>query len=413
LVLKFAVRIVHVADSFAPDVGGIEFQVERLARRQRLDGHDVTVITAVAEPSDTDLDLHVVRATSGRWLTVAFPWRNHRAVAQVLDGSPIDVVHAHFTVISPMAIYVTRAASRRGIPVAVTVHSLWWKVAVATRLCTLPFGWGRMRAAWSAVSTVAAGHVDRTLLGVGEVSVTPNLVDTTWWRRHGPMREATGEIDIVLVGRLKKRKHVNEFIDALAEARRRLPAEHKVTTRVKVSILGEGPRRADLERQITMLDLSDWVSLIGYRPAGEIRDLFHSSDLFVASSRQEAFGMAALEARAAGLPVIGYFGNGLKDFVTNGVDGILVSDAEDLTRTLVDLIGQPERLRSLQRTAASSPPAVVEADAMKAVDDLYARAQAMHQTAACPNDSQSRAPSSRWWSSRNERRRSRPVRQPR
>jgi glycosyltransferase involved in cell wall biosynthesis len=194
------------------------------------------------------------------------------------------------------------------------------------------------------------------------------------------MREATGEISIVLVGRLKKRKHVNEFIDALAEARRRLAAEDKAATKVKVSILGEGPRRADLERQITMLGLSDWVSLLGYRPAAEIRDQFHSSDLFVASSRQEAFGIAALEARAAGLPVIGYRGNGLVDFIADGVDGVLVADAESLVRTLVDLIGQPEQLRRLRMTAASSPPVVVEADAMRAVDDLYARARAMHQT---------------------------------
>lgn len=368
-------RIVHVADSFAPDVGGIESQVERLVRRQRADGHDVTVITAVAEPSDVDTDLDVVRAASGRWLTVAFPWRNHATIARVLDGSPIDVVHAHFTVVSPVAIYTTRAASRRGIPVAVTVHSLWWKVAIATRICTLPFGWGRMRAVWSAVSTVAAGHVRRTLLGVDDVSVTPNLVDTAWWQPRGQAPNRHDEVRIVLVGRLKKRKHVNEFIDALAEARRQMSVEGKPARKVTVSILGEGPRRADLQQQVDTLGLSDWVSLLGYRDAAEIRDHFHAADLFVASSRQEAFGIAALEARAAGLPVLGHRGNGLADFITHGVDGLLVTDARDMVRTLVTLIDQPEQLHRLRATAASSPPRVTEVDAVRAVEDLYTRAR--------------------------------------
>ncbi len=92
-------RIVHVADSFAPDIGGIERQVETLVRHQIAQGHDVTVITAVAETADLDTDLDVVRAAKGRWLTVAFPWRNREIVSAVLDGRPIDVLHAHFTVI--------------------------------------------------------------------------------------------------------------------------------------------------------------------------------------------------------------------------------------------------------------------------------------------------------------------------
>jgi glycosyltransferase involved in cell wall biosynthesis len=362
-------RIVHAADSFAPDIGGIEQQVEALARRQQADGHDVTVITAVN--ADVDLGLDVVRASPGRWLTVAFPWRDWRRFAQVLDdGQPIDVVHAHFTVISPVAIYVARAASRRGIPVAITVHSLWWQVAVATRICTLPFGWGRTRAVWSGVSAVAAAHVRRTLRGVGEVSVVPNLVDVAWWQPGEQSYETDADVRLVLVGRLKKRKHVGAFISALAEARARLGTDATVS----VTIVGEGPRRADLERQIRTLGLTDWVSLLGHREPAEIRTLLHRSHLFVATSRQESFGIAALEARAAGLPVLGYRGNGLSDFIVDGVDGALVSDQAEMVDTLTMLLGHRDELDRLRKTAATTPPSVGPDNAMNAVNRLYDRA---------------------------------------
>jgi glycosyltransferase involved in cell wall biosynthesis len=367
-------RIVHVADSFAPDIGGIERQVETLATRQQADGHQVTVITAVNTPADLDLD--VVRASPGRWLTVAFPWRDHRRIAEVLDSGDIDVVHAHFTVISPIAVYVVRAASRRGIPVAVTVHSLWWKVAIATRLSTLPFGWGRMVAAWSGVSSVAASHVARTLPRAGAISVVPNLVDTSFWHlTEAPRQTGTDGIRLILVGRLKKRKHVREFIDVLAAARQKIPAG----TAVSVTIVGDGPRRADLEKQVATLGLTDWVSFVGHRRPAEIRELLHRSDLFIASSRQESFGIAALEARAAGLPVMGYRESGLSDFIADGLEGVLVADADDMAEALANLIGQPDELDRLRKTTTTFGPSVTSDQAMTAVDNLYHRARAMHR----------------------------------
>jgi len=374
---------VHVADSFAPDVGGIERQVETLVRHQMAQGHDVTVITAVAESAELDGELDVARSAKGRWLTVAFPWRNRRMVANVLDGRPIDVVHAHFTVISPMAIYVTRAAGRRGIPVAATVHSLWWQVAAATRISTLPFGWGRMRAAWSGVSSVAAGHVRRTLRSVQQVSVVPNLVDAQWWRAGMPQqREASDTLRMVLVGRLKKRKHVDEFIDVLAQVRQRVPGG----TKVSVNIVGEGPRRADLQQQIDTLGLTDWVSLLGHRDSAGVRELHHRSELFIASSRQESFGIAAFEARAAGLPVIGYRGNGLADYIANGSDGILVTDREEMVQALVALIQNPDELRRLLENTTTEPPSITPEYATRAVEDLYARARAQqHAAEAVPS----------------------------
>lgn len=366
-------RIVHAADSFAPDIGGIERQVESLAHRQVAQGHDVSVITAVGRPAE--LGLNVARASGRRWLTVAFPWRNYRMVAEVLDAEPIDVVHAHLSVISPLGIYVVRAASRRGIPVAVTVHSLWWQVAAATRISTLPFGWGRMRAAWSGVSSVAAAHVSRTLPHVDHVSVVPNLVDAAWWSPIEPFRETgTDEIRLVIVGRLVKRKHVREFIDVLAEVRPRVADD----TAVRVSIVGDGPRHADLQRQVDELGLDDWVTLLGQRDPAQIRALLHESDLFVATSRQESFGIAALEARSAGLPVLGYLGNGLSDFIVDGVEGVLAADADEMAEALATLLTRPDELDRLRKTTMNFPASVGDDAAMSAVDDLYRRARAMH-----------------------------------
>jgi glycosyltransferase involved in cell wall biosynthesis len=180
---------------------------------------------------------------------------------------------------------------------------------------------------------------------------------------------------LILVGRLKKRKHVGEFIDVLAQARSRISAD----TKVKVSIVGDGPRRGDLQRQVTELGLSDWVTLLGHREPTEIRALLHQSDLFIASSRQESFGIAALEARAAGVPVMGYRGNGLSDFVIDGVEGILVSDAAEMVDALATLLGEPDELDRLRKTTTNSPPSVSVGHAMDAVETLYQRARAMHQ----------------------------------
>lgn len=366
-------RIVHVADSFAPDIGGIERQVETLVRHQIAQGHDVTVITAVAEPAALDRDLDVVRAAKGRWLTVAFPWRNRRIVANVLDGREIDVLHAHFTVISPIAVYVTRVASRRGIPVAATVHSLWWQVAPATRISTMLFGWGRMRAAWSGVSSVAARAVHRTLPSVREVSVVPNLIDSQWWSTGIPTdRDLSGAVRIVLVGRLKKRKHLDEVIEVLAKVRQQLPRG----TKVSISIVGDGPRLDDLQRQIDDNDLTDWIALLGYRNTDAIRELHHRSHLFIASSRQEAFGIAAFEARSAGLPIIGYRSTGLVDYIIDGLDGLLVSSKEQMVEALVGLIQDRTQLSRMLQTTGSTRAAISADDATKSIDDLYARARA-------------------------------------
>ena len=156
----------------------------------------------------------------------------------------------------------------------------------------------------------------------------------------------------------------------MALVRSQLPAQTKAT----VHIIGEGPRRINLQRQINRLGLGDWVSLLGHRDNAAVRDIHHQGDLFVASSRQEAFGIAAFEARAAGLPVVGYRNTGLIDYITHGTDGLLVQDKREMVAALVALIGHPEQLSHLLHAATTTPPPITTEQATQAIADLYARA---------------------------------------
>lgn len=369
-----ALRIIHVADSYPPDVGGIERQVEALALAQRRDGHDVSVITAVNKDGAHDRGIDVHRGLRTRWLTIAFPSLNHSMVADVLDERQVDVVHAHFTVASPIAIYVVRAASRRGIPVAVTVHSVWWKVAAAHRFVSgVFFGPAFMRVVYSGVSSMIARHIRRVYPRCGEVSVVPNLVDTDWWAPATPSMHRAGDPDfrVVLVGRLKKRKHIDEFIAIMSRVKAKVPAG----TPVSVSIVGAGPRHDDLAQQTDELGLGDWIHLLGHRTPDQIRDLLHESDIFVAPSRQEAFGIAALEARSAGLPVVGYNFTGLSDFVESGVEGLLVDDADDMVESLAKLLVDADSVERLKTSTRSRRPAVTYDDALRATYAFYERAR--------------------------------------
>ena len=62
-----------------------------------------------------------------------------------------------------------------------------------------------------------------------------------------------------------------------------------------------------------------WVSLPGRVSREELRRLHWDSDLYLSTARLEAFGIAALEARTAGLPVVARRGTGADDFVEDGV----------------------------------------------------------------------------------------------
>lgn len=370
-------RIAHVTDCFLPRLGGIERQVDLLARRQTSCGHDVSVITAVSgmgmggagRLDDAPLPYAVLRPPP-RWRS---EWTSTRAAGlgrDALRAGGFDAVHAHISVWSPMAAACVDAARRAGLPTAVTVHSVWGPHA--RRLFRAADGvtrWARWPVAWSAVSSVAAEPL-RTMLPAGTaVATLPNGIDPSWWTAADTAPAPRRTIRIVAVMRFAARKRGEALIDILAAVRERVPD----SIALEAVLVGDGPRWAKVAASIRDRGM-DWVRLPGRASAEQVREHYRSADIFVAPSVLESFGIAALEARCVGLPVVAFAQSGVRDIVMNDREGLLATSDEGMIDALARLCADDAlRARIREHNATTTAPFDWAATSQRC-DALYARA---------------------------------------
>lgn len=153
---------------------------------------------------------------------------------------------------------------------------------------------------------------------------------------------------IVACGRLCHQKGFTYLLEAMVKVRRIVPAH--------LWIVGEGPLRPRLERQIRRLGLGDAVRLLGFR--SNPYQLMAAADVFVLSSVYEGFGNVVAEAMACGTPVVATdCPHGPAEILENGEAGLLVPprDAAALAVSILRLLYEPNlRDRLVTRGRARS-----------------------------------------------------------
>ena len=161
-----------------------------------------------------------------------------------------------------------------------------------------------------------------------------NGVDADFWRAD-PGRVAEGK-EIISVGATREEKGHDVLIRAFREVADRHPE-------ARLKIVGDGSYREVCENLIDDLDLRSSVKITGWVDRPDIRELLASANVFVLPSRQEAFGMALLEAMASGLPVVASDTGGIPE-VTKGTSARLVEpeNEEELAYALVKALEDRE-----------------------------------------------------------------------
>jgi glycosyltransferase involved in cell wall biosynthesis len=362
------VRIAHISDCYVPRLGGIELQVQDLAQRQAAAGHEVTVITSTvgAESGGQVDDCTVVRVGGRGGEAEDIRYFTSRHGPRAVSSGAFDVVHVHASSFSPLAFLTARDAARRGIPTVATVHSLWAKATPLFVMADRLVRWGDWPVEWSAVSNAAALPLRRIMGGRAPVTVLPNGVDPELWRT-APVERDPDEIRLAVVTRLAPRKRPLHLARMLFAARQRLPEG----TRLRVDVIGDGPERVPLERYLRGHGMNGWVQLRGRLTRGEIRSTYARSDLFVAPAALESFGIAALEARCAGLPIVALSGTGVQDFVSHGTDGWLVNSDAAMVAMIVDLASSRETLDRVTAHNRAVPPSITWSGVLRSCQALY------------------------------------------
>jgi glycosyltransferase involved in cell wall biosynthesis len=203
---------------------------------------------------------------------------------------------------------------------------------------------------WTAVSGIAVAELGRVVGPRRQVLVLPNGIDVAGWRVARPPRPP-GRVLVVAAMRLAPRKRPLPLLRMLRATRRRLS-----TVDLQAVVVGEGRQRGTLERYLRAHRMGDWVRLPGRLPRAEIRSLYEQADLFVAPAVLESFGIAALEARCAGLPVLARTGGGIGEFVGHGRHGLLAGSDAEMVRALVRPGADPAERERLAAASRQAPP---------------------------------------------------------
>jgi len=327
-------RILHICS--ARSIGGGEKHVASLANSLVQRGHDVFVALAPDSPlrsllQDVPRD-HIIELPMRNALSLGSAWK----LARLARSHAVQIVHAHLGRDYPLA---ALAAGRSSAQLVLTRHVMF----PLGRVHKLTL---RRTARVIAVSQpVAAALRSQAIFKSEIISVIHNGIDAESFATakiaSSPNQK---KLRVGTVGELAPVKRHEDFV-RVAQG---ICAERDD---VEFIIAGEdksrdGENRNRLARLIADAHLGDRVQLIGWTE--DIANLLASFDLFVSTSESESFGMAIVEAMAAGIPLVATETDGAREVIEANVTGRLVpvGDAEAIAGSINELLSDPaERAR--------------------------------------------------------------------
>ena len=317
-------------------IGGAENVVLELERGALRAGHEVAVAAVSGSLARRPSTFYPLPASGRSPLELA---RTGRRLAGIARGFAPDVVHAH----NPRMVGLAAVAARLGRPtrrppVLASHHGVPpAQASTAARVL-------RLADHVVCVSAGVAGELAANGMPERRVTVIPNGVsapDALGAAERSRLDSELGLDDeplVTAVGRLVPQKAHHRLIDAAAAVRAQIPS-------ARFLIVGEGPLRSELASRIRAAGLNGAVTLTGAR--SDARQIIARSDIVAFSSDWEGLSLVALEALAAGVPIVSTDVAGTAELLGTGAGIAVPRTAGALAEALVDLLRDSARRREM------------------------------------------------------------------
>jgi len=273
-------------------------------------------------------------------------------MVDVINNHDLDLLHVHYAIPHASAAYMASKIvekSGRKIPFITTLHgtdiTLVGKDKTYEPVVTFSIN---ESSAITAVSNNLREETFRFFEITKEIEVIYNFVDVKRFSKKpiDAFRQVIapkGEKILVHASNFRKIKRVKDVVKIFAGVLKEMPA--------KLLMIGDGPERPAMEELAKELGVHEDVRFVGKQE--QIEEILLVSDLFLLPSEYESFGLAALEAMAASVPVISTNTGGLPEINIHGKTGYLadLGDVAAMSRYAIDLLGNEELLAQLKQGA--------------------------------------------------------------
>lgn len=315
-------KIALCSDYFYPKIGGITVHIESLAKALRARGHEVFIVTKMANFDDEIHGLRVIRVKSlfRSSQTLDIPYTDD--LLNVFRVEKPDVIHAHHA-FSPISLFSLAIGKKLKIKTVLTNHSIQFLYDVA--YLWKPFSYmlfplkQYINYADRIIAVSKAAAIFISHFTNKYVEVIPNGVNVC---EFAPETKFFDGRSILFVGRLVYRKGIHRLLSVMRNVVDEI-------SDAKLTIIGSGYLSSTIKLAIKTMGLQENVIVKGKVGKIELIEEYRRANVFILPSVfGESFGIVLLEAMASKTPIVAVAQGGVKEVIRDGETGLLVEEMD-------------------------------------------------------------------------------------
>jgi len=325
---------------YTPSKGGMETSVINLSKGLEKAGHEVFIF-APKYPNYKDEEKNIFRYKSfrfnygGYFYVIPLPFISN--AEEIIKKLNLDIIHSH----QPYSLgsEALKFSKKLNIPIVFTYHIKYEDYSHYIPLLPESISKKYIRKTTTKYSDqcdniiAPSTAIKKMLVDRGiksPISIIPSGINIDNFKKDtGQKSEIRKKYnvnpdDILLITacRLTEEKNLGFLVKSFAKIKQRY-------NNVKFMIVGDGAVKQDLEKLAEELGVKNSIIFTGLVNRTEIVGLYQASDIFIFASKTETQGLVAVEAMAAGDPVVAVKASGIEDMVKNKEDGFLTSESEE------------------------------------------------------------------------------------